>query len=235
MAIRWTNTSLSVVLWNRQPRRTSALRRATGVGEVAVMADGEAAELEIGVERLHVAQDGVAGGGVAVVADGAGAGQRGDHPGVAEIVADQAEAALLVEAVAVIADDAGGFLAAVLQRVQAERGDGRGVDDVPDAEDAALLVQLVVVARLCGAVRVRSSSAVSYSRSGGAGGARPGIACSRSAVRVAARRRRVDMRAVAPAGSRASHRHPDRRAARLRASCTGSGQRSVGISHATAI
>ena len=47
-----------------------------GVGQVAVMGHREAAELEIGVERLHVAQDGVAGGGVAVVADGARAGQR---------------------------------------------------------------------------------------------------------------------------------------------------------------
>ena len=41
-----------------------------GVGEVAVMRDGKAAELEIGVQRLHIAQDRVAGGGVAIVADG---------------------------------------------------------------------------------------------------------------------------------------------------------------------
>ena len=69
-----------------------------GVGQVAVMRDREAAELEIGIERLHVAQDRVAGGGVAVVADRGAAGQRGDHPGVAEIVADQAQAAMGVEA-----------------------------------------------------------------------------------------------------------------------------------------
>ena len=43
-----------------------------GVGQVAVMRHREAAELEIGVQRLHVAQHGVAGGGVAVVADRAG-------------------------------------------------------------------------------------------------------------------------------------------------------------------
>ena len=43
--------------------------------------------------------------------------------------------------VAVEAGDAGGFLPAMLQRVQAERGDGGGVGDVPDAEDAAFLVQ----------------------------------------------------------------------------------------------
>ena len=40
-----------------------------GVGQVAVMRDREAAELEIGIQRLDIAQDRVAGGGVAVVAD----------------------------------------------------------------------------------------------------------------------------------------------------------------------
>ena len=36
------------------------------------------------------------------------------------------------------------LLAAVLQRVQAERGHGGGVGHLPDAEDAAFLVELVV-------------------------------------------------------------------------------------------
>ena len=40
------------------------------VGQVAVVGDGEAAGVEVGEQRLHVAQDGVAGGRVAVVADG---------------------------------------------------------------------------------------------------------------------------------------------------------------------
>ena len=69
MAIRWMKTSLSVVDWNRQPRRTSARRSAVRVGQVAVVRDREAAELEIGIQRLHVAQHGLAGGGVAVVTD----------------------------------------------------------------------------------------------------------------------------------------------------------------------
>ena len=71
------------------------------VGQVAVVRDREAAELEIGIQRLHVAQDGVAGGGVAVVADRGAAGQRRDHPRIAEIVADQAEAAMRMEVLAV--------------------------------------------------------------------------------------------------------------------------------------
>ena len=52
-----------------------------------------------------------------------------------------------MEVAAVEADDAGGFLAAMLQRVQAECGAGRSIGDVPDAENAAFLVQLVVLRR----------------------------------------------------------------------------------------
>ena len=111
------------------------------------MADGEAAEFEIGVERLDVPQDGVAGGGVTVVAEGAAAGEAGDDASFAEVLADEAEAAVLVEVLAVMGDDPGGFLAAVLEGVQAEGGEGGGVGVVPDAEDAAFLVHFVVVAR----------------------------------------------------------------------------------------
>jgi hypothetical protein len=119
-----------------------------GVGEVTVMGDGEPAEFEIGEQRLDVAKDGFAGGGVAVMADGAAAGQGGDDAGVGEIIADQAEALVVVEAVAVEGGDAGGFLAAMLERVQAEGGDGGGVRHVPDAEDTAFLMLLVVLPAL---------------------------------------------------------------------------------------
>ncbi len=111
----------------------------------------EAAELEIRIQRLHVAQDGVAGGGVAVVADRVGSGQRGDDARITEIVAHQPHALVRVEARAVEGDDAGGFLPAMLQGVQAERGDRGGVGDVPDAEDAAFLVELVVALVRAGA------------------------------------------------------------------------------------
>ena len=50
-----------------------------------------------------------------------------------------------MEALAVEGDDAGGFLAAVLKRVQAERGDRGGVGMAEDAEDAALLAQPVAI------------------------------------------------------------------------------------------
>ena len=115
------------------------------VGEIAVVADGEAAAFELGEQRLHVAQDRFAGGGIADVADRGGAGQAVDHLAAGEVVADQAHAALGVEALAVEGDDAGGLLAAVLERVQAERGDGGGVRMAEDAEHAALFAQPVGV------------------------------------------------------------------------------------------
>ena len=66
--------------------------------------------------------------------------------GGGEVVADVAEAAGGGEALLrVVGDDAGGLLAAVLQRVQAEGDEVRGVLHADDAEDAALLAQLVVV------------------------------------------------------------------------------------------
>ena len=107
------------------------------VGQVAVVADGEAAAFQFGEQRLHVAQHRLAGGRIAHMADGRGAGQAVDHVSAGKGVADQAEAALGVETLAVEGDDAGGFLAAVLQRVQAERGDGGGVGMAEDAEHAA--------------------------------------------------------------------------------------------------
>ena len=53
--------------------------------------------------------------------------------------------AMAVEVCAVEAGDAGRFLAAMLERVQAERDDRRGGVGAPDAEHAAFLAQLVVV------------------------------------------------------------------------------------------
>ena len=73
------------------------------------------------------------------------AGQALDHLAAREGVADEAQAALGMEALAVEGDDAGRFLAAMLQRVQAERGDRGGVGMAEDAEHAAFLAQPVAV------------------------------------------------------------------------------------------
>ena len=58
-------------------------------------------------------------------------------------VADEAEPALGIEALAVEGDDARRFLAAMLQRMEAERRDRGGVGVAEDAEDAAFFAQPV--------------------------------------------------------------------------------------------
>jgi hypothetical protein len=50
-----------------------------------------------------------------------------------------------VEAHTIMRDDAGGLLAAMLQGVQPQRGDGGGIRDIPDAKDTTLFVGLVIV------------------------------------------------------------------------------------------
>jgi hypothetical protein len=59
------------------------------------------------------------------------------------MVADKAETAFGVEVLAVEADDACCFLAAMLERMQAERGKRRGVGMIENPKNAALLVQPV--------------------------------------------------------------------------------------------
>ena len=113
------------------------------VGQIAVMADGEAERIEFGEERLHVAQQRLAGGGIADMADRRHAGQAVDDLALGKVVADEAEPALGMEPVAVEGDDAGGFLAAMLERMQAERGDGGGIGMAENAEHAAFLAQAV--------------------------------------------------------------------------------------------
>ena len=139
-------TSVSEVDWQMAPEEMRSRRSVSALVRLPLWATREAAGVEIGEQRLHVAQDGVAGGGVAVVAERDVALEAADHVGLVEVVADEAEAALGVEVGAVVGDDAGGLLAAMLQGVQAERGERRGVLVAEDAEHAALLAQAVVAA-----------------------------------------------------------------------------------------
>src|SRR5260370_15867846 len=116
-----------------------------GVGEVAVVADGEPAELEIGEQRLHVAQRHLAGRGIAHMAEGGMTEEPADDFLRAEILADMTHAAMGMELLAVIGHDPGGFLAAMLERVQAERNQRGGVGMAVNPEDAAFLAQMVVI------------------------------------------------------------------------------------------
>ena len=109
------------------------------------MRDRQAAERELGEQRLNVAQHDFAGRGIAVVANRRAALEPVDDRGRAEVVADQAEAAVAVVLHAVEGHDTGRSLAAVLQRVEAESGVRGRIVMAEDAEDAALFVQLVVV------------------------------------------------------------------------------------------
>jgi hypothetical protein len=114
------------------------------VGEIAVVGDGQPAELEIREQRLHVAQDRLAGCRVAHVADRDRSLQTADDAGRAEVVADQAHRPVRMKVLTVEGDDAARFLAAVLQGVQPECRGRSGIGMAEDAEDAALVVEVIV-------------------------------------------------------------------------------------------
>ena len=71
--------------------------------------------------------------------------QAVDGRAAGEVIADQPLPALRVEPDAVESDDAGGFLAAMLQGMQPERDNRRGVGVIENAKDAAFLAQPVAV------------------------------------------------------------------------------------------
>ena len=54
-AVRCTMVSVSEVDWKIAPCPTSSLRKGMGVGQVAVMGDGQAAARQVGEDRLDVA------------------------------------------------------------------------------------------------------------------------------------------------------------------------------------
>ena len=115
-----------------------------GIGQVSIMGDRQAAEGEFGEQRLDVAQNRLAGGRIAVVADRRMATQPVDDRGRAEVVADQAKAPVAVEMFAVIGNNARRFLSPVLQRMKAERRIGRRIHMAENAEDAAFRAEFVV-------------------------------------------------------------------------------------------
>ena len=80
------------------------------------------------------------------MADGEGPFQvRGVRAVLAENVADQAGMALGHELTLVVGHDSGGFLAAVLKRMQAKHGQRAGIGMPENAEYAALLMQRIPV------------------------------------------------------------------------------------------
>ena len=121
------------------------LAELAGVGEIAVVADRQTAELKIGKQRLNVAQPRPPGRRIPVMADRRVAGELLHHLRRAEVVAHLADTAVGVEVVAVMADDAASFLPAMLQGVETQRGQCRRLVVSVHPEDAALFMELVVV------------------------------------------------------------------------------------------
>ena len=120
-ATRCRMTSVSDVDWQIAPSCTQLFAQGQRIGQMAVMADREAARREIREQGLHVAQYGVAGGRVANVADRALPAEPVHRRLFGKMIADQAETALGIELLAVERDDAGCFLSAMLQGMQTER------------------------------------------------------------------------------------------------------------------
>ena len=115
------------------------------VGQIAVMADGQPAELEIREQRLHVAQQRLAGGRITIVADGGMAFQPRHHIGRDEDFRHMAKPAMGIKALAVEGNDPAGLLSPMLQRVQPQGRMRGGILRAEDAEDRAFLAQVIVV------------------------------------------------------------------------------------------
>ena len=131
-----------------RPALVEPLPERHRVRQIAVVRDRESALRQFGEQRLDVAQRGVAGGRIADVADRHAPGERPHDRVAVEIARDMPHRAVGVVMRAVEADDAGGFLPAVLERVEAERDEARRLGRAPDGEDAALFVEMVVIERV---------------------------------------------------------------------------------------
>lgn len=114
------------------------------VGQITIVGNGHPAKLEVGEKRLNVSQGAVTGGGIAHVAYGDRSLEAVNDVLGAEIVADQTESLVAVEMFAIEADNSGGFLATVLEGVQAERCGGGGILVAKNAEDAAFVMKMVI-------------------------------------------------------------------------------------------
>jgi hypothetical protein len=114
-----------------------------GVGEVAVVAEGDFALVAVDHDGLSVEESFVTSGGVPRVADGEAAGKLGEYARL-ENFFDFAHRAMDVQLFAVAGDDAGGFLAAMLESVETEIGEVGSFGMAENAEDTTLVVEMVV-------------------------------------------------------------------------------------------
>ena len=109
------------------------------------MGDGKTAFSQFGEQRLHVAQNGFTGCGIAHMAQGGMALEAVDGGGGREVVAHQSHAALGMEAAFIVGHNARSFLSAMLQSVQSQGCKGRGVGVAINAKHAAFFTQRVAI------------------------------------------------------------------------------------------
>jgi hypothetical protein len=114
------------------------------IRQVAVVAQRQLAFIAIDYHRLRVHQRRVAGGGITCVPDGDFSGKLRYHVGCENLL-HVAKAFVHVDIRAIGGSDAGGFLSAMLQRVEAEIGHLRSFGMAEYPEDAAMIVEVIVV------------------------------------------------------------------------------------------
>ena len=115
-----------------------------GVGQIAVMGDGDLAAGAVHGKGLGIPEVGAAGGGVAGVADGAVADEVVEDFAI-ENLGDEAHAVVLVEAAIVAGDYAGAFLPPVLEGVKAVISEFGGIRMSENAEDTAIMFGIMLL------------------------------------------------------------------------------------------
>ena len=106
------------------------------------MGEGQIAKRKVDRQRLHVFEIVPAGRGIAIVSDGHRTGQSFERVIIIDI-RDKPLALIDMKVLAVAGDDAGGFLSAMLQRIQAKIGQVSGFLVAIDAEDGTFVMEFI--------------------------------------------------------------------------------------------
>ena len=114
------------------------------VRQIAIVTERKLSFIAIDHHGLRVHQRCIAGGGIARVADGGRARQALDHLG-SENFLHMAKTFVHVDVRAIGGSNAGGFLPPMLEPVESEIGHLRSFGMAEDPEDAAMIVEMIVV------------------------------------------------------------------------------------------
>ena len=115
-----------------------------GVGEIAVVRQGQLAFIAIDDDRLRIHQRRVARGGVARVSDGSRSREARQDLRLENFL-HEAHALLEMQVDAIGRDDARRFLAAMLKSIETQIGELGGFEMAEDASDTAVIVKMIVV------------------------------------------------------------------------------------------